>query len=66
MYRIIHLFPHLKKIIFEIVPLWLKNRNQCVDTGGGGGGLCVEGPTRGGGAYRRRNAVAKSIPLKTK
>ena len=27
-----------KKFISEIVPLWLKNPNQCVDIGGGGGG----------------------------
>ena len=39
-----------KKIISEIIPLWLKNRNQRVDTGGGAyaqralyeGGLYVE------------------------
>ena len=37
MYRIIHLFPHWKKFMSEIVPLWLKNRNQRVDTGGRGG-----------------------------
>ena len=28
----------LKKFISEIVPLWLKNRNQCVKIGGRGGG----------------------------
>ena len=52
MYCIIHLFPHLKKFISEIVPLWLKNRNQRVDTGGG---LCAEG----GGAYTWSNTSVK-------
>ena len=33
----------LKKVISEIVPLWLKNRKQCVDTGGGGGGELMHG-----------------------
>ena len=35
-----------KKIISEIVPLQLKNRNQRVDTGGGGD-FCAEGLIRG-------------------
>ena len=43
MYHIIHLFTHQRKFVPEIVPLWLKNRNQRVHMGGlirrGGGGL---------------------------
>ena len=41
----------LKKVISEIIPLWLKNQDQCVDMGGGGGGgggLCVEWIIQGG------------------
>ena len=36
----------LKKVISEIVPVWLKNQDQCVDMGEGG--LCVEWIIRGG------------------
>ena len=32
--RIIRLFTHQRKFVPEIVPLWLKNRNQFVHTGG--------------------------------
>ena len=28
----------LRKVISEIIPLWLKNQDQRVDMGGGGGG----------------------------
>ena len=35
-----------KKVISEIVPLWLKNQDQCVDMGERG--LCVEWIIRGG------------------
>ena len=34
MYRIILLFAHERKFVPEIVPLWLKNRNQRIQTGG--------------------------------
>ena len=34
MYRIIRLFIYQSKIVPEIVPLWLKNRDQRVHTGG--------------------------------
>ena len=44
MYRIIHLFPHLKNLYLNGVPL--KNWNQRVDTGGGGKGLIRGGPIR--------------------
>ena len=36
----------LKKVISEIVPLWLKNQYQCVDMGEGD--LCMEWIIRGG------------------
>ena len=44
MYRIIRLFTRSRKLVPEIVPLSLKNRNQRVHTGGfmRGGGLYVE------------------------
>ena len=34
MYRVICLFTNLREFVPKIVPLWLKNRNQCVHTGG--------------------------------
>ena len=34
MYRIIRLFPDERKFVREIVPLWLKNQNQRIHTGG--------------------------------
>ena len=34
MYRIIRLFSHQRQFVPEIVPLWLKNRNQRVHAGG--------------------------------
>ena len=42
MYHMIGVLTHLRKFVPEIVPLWLKNRNQRVHTGevmhrGGGG-----------------------------
>ena len=38
MYPIIRLFTPLRKFVLEILPLWLKNRNQraCVRARGGG------------------------------
>ena len=73
MYRSIRLFTHSRKFVPEIVSLWLKNRNQRVDTGGGClyEGELIRGVTqvlrkgwpyqRGGlicrGAYLRRNTV---------
>ena len=37
----------IKKILSEIVPLWLKNRNQCVDIVWGRGGAYARGLIRG-------------------
>ena len=39
------IYVSLKKVISEIVPVWLKNQDQCVDMGEGG--LCVEWIIRG-------------------
>ena len=50
MYHIIRLFAHFRKFVPEIVPLWLKNRNQRFDTGWvyARVGLYADGLARGG------------------
>ena len=46
MYCIIRLFPHERKLVPEIVPLWLKNRKQTIHAGGiMDGGCLYEGGT---------------------
>ena len=45
----------LKKFISEIVPLWLKNRNQCVDMRGG----LTHGVGYARGAYTWSNTRVK-------
>ena len=73
MYRIICQFTNQTKFVPEIVPLWLKNRNQRVHTGGLIRGEAYTwsntsvkekvaylwGPIRGR-AYRRRSTVNKA------
>ena len=48
-YVYLRLFTHKRKLVPEIVPLWLKNRNQCVHIRGlmRGKGLYEEGLIRG-------------------
>ena len=59
MYCIIRLFTHQRKFVPEIVPLWLKNRNQRVHMGG-----LMHGGAYMRGAYTRSNtSVLEKVGL---